>query len=146
MSSESPWTKRAKIVATLGPATDTPELVEALILAGVNVFRLNFSHGGHDDHAQRIQWIREAAARLDQAIAVMLDLQGPKIRTGPLAGGGPVELRDGAFITITTDPVEGTALEVGTSYPHLPADVNEGDLLLISDGRLAVTCLLRCRT
>ena len=138
MNSESPWTKRAKIVATLGPATDKPELVEALILAGVNVFRLNFSHGGHDDHALRIQWIREASARLDQAIAVMLDLQGPKIRTGPLAGGGPVELRDGAFITITTDPVEGTAQEVSTSYPHLPADVNEGDPLLISDGRLAV--------
>src|SRR3954451_5146083 len=97
-----PVHRRAKIVATIGPATDTEASLEALLTAGVDVVRLNFSHGSHDQHARRIGMVRAISERLKRPIAVMLDLQGPKIRTGPLVGGKPVELKRGQTFKITT--------------------------------------------
>jgi pyruvate kinase len=143
--------QRAKIVATLGPATDRPELVEALLLAGADVLRLNFSHGTADDHVRRIGWVRAAAARLGRAAALLQDLQGPKVRTGRLVGGRPVRLVEGAEVTITTEPVAGTADRLGTDYPGLPSDVRPGDRLLLADGRIVLRALatgsteVRCR-
>ena len=99
--------RRAKIVATVGPATDTEESLEALLAAGVDVVRLNFSHGTHDEHARRIGMVRAIAERLKRPIAVMLDLQGPKIRTGTLVGGKPVELKRGQTFKITTHDDRG---------------------------------------
>jgi pyruvate kinase len=128
--------RRAKIVATVGPATDTEESLEALLAAGVDVVRLNFSHGTHDQHARRLEMVRKIGDRLRRPIAVMLDLQGPKIRTGTLAGGQPVTLRRGQEFAITTSPVEGTAERVSTTYPSLPSDCRVGDTVLIDDGRI----------
>src|SRR5947199_8930081 len=99
--------RRAKIVATVGPATDTEASLEALLSAGVDVVRLNFSHGTHDEHARRIGMVRAISERLHRPIAVMLDLQGPKIRTGTLVGGTPVELKRGQTFRLTTRPIDG---------------------------------------
>ena len=128
--------RRAKIVATIGPATDTEESLEALLAAGVDVVRLNFSHGTHTEHARRLGMVRKIAERLRRPIAVMLDLQGPKIRTGKLAGGQPVTLKRGQSFAITTVPVEGTAERVSTTYPGLPSDCRTGDTVLVDDGRI----------
>ncbi|HMQ29231.1 MAG TPA: pyruvate kinase [Chloroflexaceae bacterium] len=128
--------RRTKIVATLGPATSTPEQIGALIAAGMNVARLNFSHGTQEEHGRTIAAVREAAGRLGRPVAIMQDLQGLKIRTGPLAGGGPVELEPGEVFAITTRQVPGSAQEVSTSYQELPRDVRPGEALLVSDGLL----------
>jgi pyruvate kinase len=128
--------RKTKIVATIGPATDAPESIAALLRAGMNVARLNMSHGSHAEHARRITELRAAAASLDLPLAILLDLQGPKIRTGTLREGQPVRLEDGAQLTITTRDVPGSAHEVGTTYAALPQDVRPGDRLLISDGLL----------
>src|SRR5437762_1311293 len=128
--------RRAKIVATIGPATDTEESLEALLAAGVDVVRLNFSHGTHDEHARRILMVRSISERLQRPIGVMLDLQGPKIRTGTLVGGAPVELRRGQTFRITTHAVEGTVERVSTTYQGLPGDTRPGDTVLIDDGRI----------
>src|SRR5436309_8564141 len=125
--------RRAKIVATIGPATDTEASLEALLAAGVDVVRLNFSHGTHDEHARRLQMVRSIADRLHRPIAVMLDLQGPKIRTGTLKGGEPVTLKRGQSFAITTNEVEGTAERVSTTYPGLPTDCRVGDTVLVDD-------------
>jgi pyruvate kinase len=129
-------TRRAKIVATIGPATDTEESLEALLAAGVDVVRLNFSHGTHAEHARRLQMVRSIADRLHRPIAIMLDLQGPKIRTGTLEGGEPVTLARGQSFTITTDDIEGTAERVSTTYPNLPTDCRTGDTVLVDDGKI----------
>lgn len=126
--------RRAKIVCTLGPASNTEEKLAALIEAGMNVARLNFSHGTHADHAAAIARVRRVANRLSQPISILQDLQGPKIRTGTLLDGQPVELKDGGEFVITARLVEGTAQEVSTTYEGLPADVHAGDRLLIDDG------------
>ncbi|MBA2450005.1 MAG: pyruvate kinase [Chloroflexi bacterium] len=131
--------RRAKIVATLGPATDAEGKLEALLLAGVDVVRLNFSHGTAAEHAARIARVRTAAERLGRSVGIMQDLQGPKIRTGRLVGGGPVELRKGAELRITTRPVEGTAACVSTTYQALPRDCRPGDTVLLNDGRIRLT-------
>src|SRR5215213_5054174 len=128
--------RRAKIVATIGPSTDTEESLEALLAAGVDVVRLNFSHGTHEQHARRLAMVRSIADRLRRPIAVMLDLQGPKIRTGTLAGGKPVTLNRGQSFAITTADVEGTAERVSTTYPALPSDCRVGDTVLVDDGRI----------
>src|SRR5215211_5992977 len=111
--------RRAKIVATLGPATDTEQSLEALLAAGVDVVRLNFSHGTHGEHLRRIEMVRTISERIQRPIGVMLDLQGPKIRTGKLVGGKPVELKRGQSFAITIEPVEGTAERVSTTYHGL---------------------------
>ena len=128
--------RRAKIVATLGPATDAPGLLEALLLAGVDVVRLNFSHGTQAQHAERISQVREVSEKLRRPVAIMQDLQGPKIRTGSLVGGNPVELRRGAEVRITSEPCVGTAERVSTTHARLPRDCHAGDVLLIDDGRI----------
>lgn len=136
------WSRgqRAKIVATLGPATDRPETIEALIRAGVDVVRLNFSHGTQGEHARRINWVRAAAERTGRAVAILQDLQGPKIRIGQLDGGS-VRLAEGAELTITTEPIMGSGERLSTTYPALPADVRPGDRLFLVDGRITLRVL-----
>ncbi len=126
--------RRTKIVATLGPATSSADCIAHLIQAGVDVFRLNFSHGTYVDHAERIRLIREEAAKADRAVAILQDLQGPKIRTGLLANSQPVELVAGQQFTITNKEIVGTNERVSTSYTALPIDVRPGDRILLSDG------------
>lgn len=128
--------RRTKIVATLGPASNTLERIAGLIQAGMNVARLNFSHGTHADHAALIAMVRRAAAEAGSHVAILQDLQGPKIRTGPLAGGQPVELVAGQRFWITTEPIIGTAERVSTTYAALPQDVQTRDRILLSDGMI----------
>ncbi|MBI3761970.1 MAG: pyruvate kinase [Chloroflexi bacterium] len=128
--------RRTKIVCTIGPASDTEEKLATLIRAGMNVARLNFSHGTHAEHAATIARVRRVAEMMGQPIAILQDLQGPKIRTGRLAGGESIELRDGQTVTITTRPVEGTSQVVATTYQGLAADVKPGVKLLLDDGLL----------
>ena len=124
-------TRRTKIVATVGPASDSPDMIRRLIEAGVNVVRLNFSHGTQQSHGEAIGRIRAAASELDMPIAVLQDLQGPRIRIGELANHEPVELTAGARVRITTEPVAGTAECVSTTYASLPDDVRPGDAVLL---------------
>ena len=128
--------RRAKIVATLGPATGSEQRLEALLRAGGDVVRLNFSHGERAEHVERIRLVRAVAQRVGRTIAVLQDLQGPKVRVGRLAGGGPVELADGAVVTITTSDEVGSAARFSTTYSDLARDVAAGDPLLLDDGRL----------
>jgi pyruvate kinase len=128
---------RAKIVCTLGPASSTPERIGELIDAGMNVARLNFSHGTQDDHARTLQIVRAEADRRGKAIAALLDLQGPKIRVGKLAAG-QIELRPGAELTITTETIVCDARRVSTTYEGLPRDVKAGDQILLDDGYLSL--------
>ena len=133
--------RRTKIVCTIGPATNSEERLEQLMLAGMNVARLNFSHGLYEEHAAVIERIRAISARLGRTVAILQDLQGPKIRTGSLQGKQPVKLLDGASLTITTDDVVGTAERVSTTYQQLPQDVKPGDCILIDDGILELRVL-----
>lgn len=128
--------RQTKIVCTIGPASCSPQIVEKLIDAGMNVARLNFSHGTHESHRERIQIIREVAARKDANIAILMDLQGPKIRTGKLAPPHVVNLEPGAAITVTTEKIIGDVRRVSTTYANLPYDVKPGDRILLSDGTL----------
>ncbi len=129
---------RAKIVCTLGPASSSPEKIGELIDAGMNVARLNCSHGSHEDHARMLQIVRSEADKRGKAVAALLDLQGPKIRTGRFTNGS-VELRPGAEFTITIDPtVMGDEKRVSTTYSMLPRDVKPGDQILLDDGYLSL--------
>lgn len=129
--------RRAKIVVTLGPATDGRE--RDLIVAGLDVARLNFSHGEIEEHARRCAAIRAAAAAVGRPVAVLQDLQGPKLRIGRLAAGGPVRLAAGQELTITTRDVVGDAARVSCPFPQLPAALRPGDRLLLNDGRIRLT-------
>ncbi len=131
--------RRTKIVATLGPASDSEQRIRQLIEAGVDVTRLNFSHGTHAEHAAQIARIRAVSANLGKPVAILQDLQGPKIRTGPLRNNGPVMLQDGAEFVITTEQIEGDAERVSTTYAQLPLDVAVGDRVLLSDGLIELT-------
>jgi pyruvate kinase len=126
--------KKAKIVATIGPASQAPEKLRELMLAGMNVVRVNMSHGSHDSHAATIQTARAVATELNHPLAILLDLSGPKIRTGTLRDHQPVRLQADQQLTITTRDVVGDASVVSTGYAHLPNDVNAGDRILLSDG------------
>jgi len=126
--------RHSKIVCTIGPACRTPRMIERLLRAGMNVARLNFSHGSHAHHAESIAMLRAAATHLHKPIAILADLQGPKIRTGPLAGGIPVVLRAGQKFTITTARVLGDSTRVSTVFTPLPREVHRGDRILLSDG------------
>jgi pyruvate kinase len=130
--------RRAKIVCTLGPATSSIEQVTALVEAGMDVARLNFSHGAHADHEAAYHVVREASDRTGHAVAVLADLQGPKIRLGTFAEG-KVHWPTGARICITVDDVEGTAERVSTTYKGLAADARVGVRLLVDDGKLALS-------
>jgi pyruvate kinase len=130
--------RRTKIVATIGPASRERPVLERMVRAGVNVLRLNFSHGTHEEHARVIEIAREIETRLGQPLALLQDLSGPKIRTGRVAGG-EIELRAGARIAIATDlSVEGTPELISTTYDALPLDVVEGDRILLDDGNLSL--------
>src|SRR5919109_212651 len=100
--------RRTKIICTIGPAVHSPAALEQLLAGGMDVARLNFSHGTHAEHARAIEWLRAASARAGKTIAVIGDLQGPKIRTGTNRNDAPIELRSGQQLIITTEPVEGT--------------------------------------
>lgn len=129
--------RRAKIVCTIGPAVNSPDRIRDLVAAGMDVARINRSHGSHDEHAEQIDWVREAAQACGRQVGVLVDLQGPKIRVGRFAAG-PVHLLEGAAFTITTRDVPGDQDSVGTTYPGLPGDVSRGDMLQLDDGRIAL--------
>jgi pyruvate kinase len=129
--------RRAKIVCTLGPATSTPEAIRGLVDAGMDVARLNLSHGSYSDHEKVYAMVRQASDESGRAVAVLVDLQGPKIRLGNFASG-PVELAQGDVFTITTEDVPGDKNLVSTTYLGLPGDVRSGDRILIDDGKVAV--------
>jgi pyruvate kinase len=133
--------RRTKIVCTIGPASESEERLEQLMRAGMNVARLNFSHGTHDQHAIVIERVREISARLGCSVAILQDLQGPKIRTGALEGGKPVPFVDGAHVTITSRPIVGNAQVISTTYQALPQDVKVGDCILLDDGLMELRVL-----
>jgi pyruvate kinase len=127
--------RRAKIVCTLGPATEGVERLVELVEAGMDVARLNMSHGDHAEHSARLAQLRQAAKRVGHPITVFADLQGPKIRLGTFAGG-PVTLQAGDRFTITVEEVAGTVERASTTFKGLPGDVAPGDAILIDDGRI----------
>ena len=129
--------RRAKIVCTLGPAVESIEKITELIDAGMNMARLNLSHGGHDEHRKRLDLVRTAAKKANKAVAILVDLQGPKIRLGRFSSG-PHELSRGDTFTITTDDIAGTKDRVGTTYTGLPGDCKAGDTIMIDDGKVSV--------
>ncbi|MCA1566400.1 MAG: pyruvate kinase [Acidobacteria bacterium] len=130
--------RRAKILATLGPASREPATLEALLAAGANAFRINMSHGTQEEHAEAIRRARAAAERMRRPLAILVDLSGPKIRTGVLQGGQPVMLEENALFTLTTRSVNGDAREVSTNYPGLARDVHPGARILLDDGAIAL--------
>jgi pyruvate kinase len=130
--------RRAKIVCTLGPATSSLEQITALVEAGMDVARLNFSHGAHEHHATAYGRVREASDTTGHAVAILADLQGPKIRLGTFADG-PASWPTGSQVVITVDDVVGTAERVSTTYKNLADDARVGDRLLVDDGKLALT-------
>ena len=125
--------RRTKIIATLGPASSSPEILDALIEAGVNVFRLNFSHGTHESHAESFRQIKAAIARSGRHVAVLGDLCGPKIRVGHFENG-PIMLHEGGRVTITVRKVMGHEGLIPSEYEHLAKDVKPGDRILMADG------------
>jgi pyruvate kinase len=129
--------RRAKIVCTLGPASSSRDRVAALVAAGLDVARLNMSHGTHDDHLKAYQAARAAGDEAGRSVGVLVDLQGPKIRLGAFASG-PVDLTAGDEFTITGEDVPGNSAEVATTYPGLAADVRTGDQILVDDGRVVL--------
>jgi len=128
--------RRAKILATLGPASREPAILESLLSAGANAVRINMSHGQPDEHAETIRRARAAAEHLRRPLSVLVDLSGPKIRTGTLKGGQSVQLDDGASFTLTTRSVVGDAREVSTNYAGLAHDVKRGSRILLDDGAI----------
>ena len=139
MTTDNPL-RRTKIVATLGPATDAPGMLEKIIAEGVDVVRLNLSHGQPDDHRARAVAVRDAAAKLGREVGVLADLQGPKIRVERFANG-PIELKVGDSFVLDCTPGAplGDTSRVGVSYYDLPKDVSPGDVLLLDDGLVALT-------
>ncbi len=131
--------RSTKIVATLGPASNTPELLEAMIKAGVNVVRLNFSHGSAQDHIDRAQMVREAAKQAGREVAIMADLQGPKIRVGKFAQGKVMLEAGQPFVLDASRTEPGDLQGVGLDYKELPRDVVAGDVLLLNDGLIVLT-------
>ncbi|WP_022909751.1 pyruvate kinase [Aestuariimicrobium kwangyangense] len=133
--------RRAKIVCTLGPAVESPERMEELVAAGMNVARLNMSHGDYSEHENRLNLTRAAAKAAGKRVAVLADLQGPKIRLGKFEGGEKHYLEVGQKFTITTDDIEGTVERCSTTFKGLPGDVKPGDLLLIDDGKVMLKAI-----
>ncbi|WP_448871445.1 pyruvate kinase [Desulfobulbus propionicus] len=134
------FNKKAKIVCTIGPASNAPEMLGRMILAGMDVARLNFSHGSYEDHASTLAAIRAAEKAWEKPIAVLQDLCGPKIRTGPMRGGA-VQLHVGEVVIIQADPVEGTAERISTIAPTILADLRVGESVLLDDGLLELRVL-----
>ena len=130
--------RKTKIVCTIGPACDSEETLRAMMLAGMNVARLNFSHGTHAEHQVRIDRIKKLRAELDLPIAIMLDTKGPEYRIGTFADG-KIELHSGDTFTFTTEPVTGNAERVSVSYAGLAQDLEPGNTVLVNDGLIALT-------
>ena len=130
--------RRTKIVATLGPACFSEDTLGRLIQAGVDCFRLNFSHGTHEEFQDAIPRIRRLSQEAGRAVALLQDIQGPRLRTGRLSGGGSIALRDGQQLTVTTGEVEGTQDRISVRYPRLPSDVMPGHRMLLADGAIAL--------
>jgi pyruvate kinase len=126
--------RHTKIVATIGPKSDNDAMLDALVAAGVDVFRLNFSHGTHQTHERTYGRVRAAAERAGRVVAVLQDLGGPKIRTGRLEGGRPIELRDGERLTIATGEATGGPGRIYTTFAGLAPSVHAGNRLLLADG------------
>lgn len=137
--------RRSKIVCTLGPASWSEAMIDHLMRVGMDVVRLNFSHGTHTEHARTIARVREASVRYEKPIAILADLQGPKIRTGPLAQGKPVQLVAGQRFTITTQMVAGNATWVSTTFPQLAHEVRKNDRILLADGLIELRVLRTLR-
>ena len=127
--------RRTKIVCTIGPASSSAAMIERLIKAGMNVARLNLSHGTHSEHARYIQTIRKLAQRLTINIAILMDLPGPKYRTGSLRDGSAI-LKKGTQVVLTTRQVEGDAEVVPINLPTLPHEIKVGDTVFIDDGAI----------
>jgi len=127
--------RRAKIIATLGPASQDKKTIKNLLKAGMDVARINFSHGTHQEHAQVIQNLRECARELNRSVTIMQDLSGPKIRTGEMTDG-PVELIEGNQLVLTTEEILGTPEIIQVNFSDLPQSVNVDGRILLDDGRL----------
>ncbi|MGH9307755.1 MAG: pyruvate kinase, partial [Vicinamibacterales bacterium] len=128
--------RHTKIIATVGPASSAPDVLRQLLLAGVDVFRLNFSHGNHDSHGRTYRAIREAASSMGRVVGIMQDLSGPKIRTGPTEGGEPIALEIGDTLRIGAGDQPGRPGRVFTTYAPLVESAKPGDRLLLDDGRI----------
>ncbi|HEX7723683.1 MAG TPA: pyruvate kinase, partial [Pyrinomonadaceae bacterium] len=128
--------KKAKILATIGPASRDPQVFEAMLAAGIDGVRINMSHGTQDEKAADIQRARAAAQKMDRPLAVLVDLSGPKIRTRALKNNKPVELKAGQVFTITTRAIEGDNTQVATNYDRMPNDVHAGARILLDDGAI----------
>src|SRR5215510_3531511 len=124
---------KTKIVATIGPASDSPEMLERLIRAGLNIARLNFSHGDFSSHAERITRIRSAETVTGRCVTIMADLPGPKMRLGKIEPD-PIHLHPDESFTLTTEEIVGTQRRVSMSFPRLPQVVKPGDRLFLNDG------------
>lgn len=132
--------RRTKIVCTLGPAVASREGILGLVKAGMNVARMNMSHGDHTDHEKNYQWVREATDETGRAVGILADLQGPKIRLGRFIDGATV-WENGEIVRITVDDIEGTHDRVSTTYKNLAKDAKPGDRLLVDDGKVALRCV-----
>ena len=132
--------RSTKIVATLGPASSDPAVLEGMFLAGVDVVRLNFSHGTAEDHIRRAAMVREICQKTGRTVAIMADLQGPKIRIGKFKQS-KITLRDGDIFSLDADREVGDQDGVGLDYKELPRDVKAGDMLLLDDGRIVFEVL-----
>jgi len=128
--------RRAKILATIGPASRDPQILEAMLAAGVDGVRINMSHGIYEEKAEDIRLARAAAERMNRPLAVLVDLSGPKIRTRTLKDHLPVTLKANQQFTITTREVEGDSTQVSTNYPRMPQDVHVGARVLLDDGAI----------
>src|SRR5579863_6610545 len=126
--------RRSKIVCTLGPATESPRMIAQLVRAGMDVARLNFSHGAHEWHAKMITLLRDASSTMKKPLAILADLGGPKIRTGTLTGGIRVTLRSGQRFTISAGKQPGDVTGVCTTFRELPREVQRGGRILLADG------------
>lgn len=131
--------KKTKIVCTMGPNMDNIENIRALAKNGMDIARLNFSHGDHEEHLNRINMIKQVREELGLPIAILLDTKGPEIRTGMLVNDEKVQLQEGQDFVLTTEEIEGDANKVSITYTQLPEDVKEGDTILIDDGLIGLT-------
>jgi len=129
-------TRFAKIIATIGPASESEDTLRSLIDAGMDVVRLNFSHGTHDDHRRVVETVRNLSKDCGRPIAILQDLRGPKLRTGTLPGDGTRQIEEGEALTLSADATDADPSVVAVNYPHLPLDVNPDDRILIDDGRI----------
>ena len=132
--------RKTKIVCTLGPAVASKDAILGLVRDGMDVARLNFSHGDYPDHEQNYRWVREATDETGHAVGILADLQGPKIRLGRFEGDGKTYWETGETVRITVDDVVGTHDRVSTTYKQLAKDAKPGDRLLVDDGKVGLVC------